>query len=291
MGNKTILITGINGFLGSHMAKTLILDYHIIGLENSLVNLKRINDLPVKIYASDINPEDIFKGNEIFAVIHAATLYRREGEPLENLINTNILLPIKLFELANKYNTAKFINTDSFFNNPNYKQTYLSDYTLSKKHSIEWLKLIPGKCKLVNMKLFHMYGGGDAPNKFVPQMVSLLQNNPKLIELTPGEQKRDFIFINDVVNAYRVVLEAQLEKHEAISEFEIGTGNSVSIREFMEILKKLTNSNTELGFGALPYRNNEIMNSIANNISIRSLGWNNNYSLIDGLTKTINSQC
>ena len=47
---KTILITGINGFLGSHLAKTLSEKYNIIGLEYSLENLFRIAECNYKVY-------------------------------------------------------------------------------------------------------------------------------------------------------------------------------------------------------------------------------------------------
>jgi len=202
-------------------------------------------------------------------------------------MNSNIILPVKLYELANKYNVSKFLNSDSFFNNPDYNYDYLSDYTLSKRHVIEWLKLIRGKCELINMKIFHMFGNDDAPNKFVSQMISALQNNQPFVNLSLGEQKRDFIFIDDVVSAYRFILGNNQKSDNKMDEFEIGTGVTVSIRKFVELIKKITQSNTQLRFGAIPYRENEIMNSFADNRKLLSLGWTQQYSLIEGLNKTI----
>ena len=287
MEKNTILITGINGFLGSHLAKTLVLDYNIIGLESSVENLNRIKEYSFKVYSSKDNFENIFTENKIIAIIHAATVYSKINEPLEWLMNTNIILPVKLYELANKYNVSKFLNSDSFFNNPDYNYDYLSDYTLSKRHVIEWLKLIRGKCELINMKIFHMFGNDDAPNKFVSQMISALQNNQPFVNLSLGEQKRDFIFIDDVVSAYRFILGNNQKSDNKMDEFEIGTGVTVSIRKFVELIKKITQSNTQLRFGAIPYRENEIMNSFADNRKLLSLGWTQQYSLIEGLNKTI----
>jgi CDP-paratose synthetase len=287
MEKKTILITGINGFLGSHLAKTLVLDYNIIGLENSIENLNRIKEFSFKVYSSKDNLENIFTENKINAIIHAATVYSKINEPLEWLMNTNIILPVKLYELANKYNVSKFLNSDSFFNNPDYNYDYLSDYTLSKRQVIEWLKLIKGECELINMKIFHMFGNDDAPNKFVSQIISALQNNQPFVNLSLGEQKRDFIFIDDVVSAYRFILGNNQKSDNKMDEFEIGTGVTVSIRKFVELIKKITQSNTQLRFGALPYRGNEIMNSLADNSKLISLGWTQQFSLIEGLNKTI----
>lgn len=291
MRKRIVLITGINGFLGSHLAKSLLSEFTIIGLETSLENLFRIKDIPFKVYSSQQNLEDIFTENEVFAVIHTATVYRRNKEPVESLISTNVILPIKLYELANKHNASKFINTDSFFTNFQNSFSYLSDYTLSKRQVIEWLKLIKGECELVNMKLFHIYGDGDSSSKFVSQMISALRNNDPYLELSLGEQKRDFVFIDDVVSAYKIILKKRLKGDPEISHYEIGTGISITIREFLELIKKLTQSQTELRFGALPYRANEVMDSFADNRKIVSLGWVQKYSLSDGLKKTINSIC
>ena len=284
---KTILITGINGFLGSHLAKKLKEEYNIIGLEYSLENLDRISSEKFLVYSSKDSLEEIFEQNNIFAVIHAATLYRRSNTPIENIIATNILLPVKLYELANSFNVNLFVNTDSFFNNSKYNYSYLPDYTLSKKHSIEWLKLMQGNCKLVNMKIFHMYGPNDAPNKFVPQIVKKLQENEPYIDTTQGEQTRDFVFIDDVVSSYSYVLKSYLILPTGYIEYQVGTGESISIKDFILTVQKLTKSSTELRFGAVPYRENEIMESVADTSLLQNLGWISNYALKEGIKKCL----
>lgn len=283
---KTILITGINGFLGSNLAKILCNEYKVIGIEYSIKNLYRLKSYYFKVYSSSINLEDIFKENKIYAIIHAATLYRRDNtESFEALIETNILLPVKLYELANMYNCEIFLNTDSFFNSPEYNYSYLPDYTLTKKQVIEWLSLIQKTCKLVNMKVFHMYGPGDNSNKFIPSLIEKISNNFPSIDLTPGDQKRDFIFIEDVVSAFQYVL-GNSEKCN-FSEFQIGTGNATSIKMLLNLIKEITKSNSNLNFGSLDYRKNEIMFSVANINNLKELGWLPKNSLKQGLIKTI----
>lgn len=285
---KTILITGINGFLGSHLAKELSSEYNILGLEYSLENLFRIESSGFKVYSSEEDLEQIFIQNKIFAIIHAATVYRRDNtEPLKSLLKTNILLPVSLYELAEKYNCNLFLNTDTFFNSPEYCYGDLPDYTLSKKQVLEWLRVLTKKCKLVNMKIFHMYGPDDAPNKFIPQMVAKLRSNVASIDLTLGEQIRDFIYIDDVVNAYSIILQNQAKIHESFKEIQVGTGNGTSIKELLSVIKGITNSETQLKFGALPYRDNGIMYSIADNSFLIKLGWNTKYILKNGIMNII----
>jgi nucleoside-diphosphate-sugar epimerase len=284
---KTILITGINGFLGSYLAKELSKDYIVIGLEYSLNDLFRIKHLPFKIYSSENDLEIVFKENSIYAIIHAATVYRRNNEPIENLLNTNILLPVILYNLADQYNVDLFVNTDSFFNDPKYNYSYLQDYTLSKKQAVEWLKLCQHLTKLINMKIFHMYGPNDSSNKFIPQIISRLKNDEPTIDLTAGEQTRDFIFIDDVIDAFKVVIRAHHSQNDGFVEFQVGTGYSVTLKEFISTAKEIIKSNTELLFGTLPYRANEIMESKSDNSALLELGWVPKYSLEKGIQKMI----
>jgi len=73
---KTILITGINGYLGSHLAKFLTASYNIIGLEYSLENLFRIKENDFKVYSVENGvPEKLFKEQTIDAIIHTATFW------------------------------------------------------------------------------------------------------------------------------------------------------------------------------------------------------------------------
>ena len=277
---QTILITGIKGFLGARLANFLSAEYNIIGLTSNIVSSG--NDRTFRLYAYDKNGlEPIFKEQQVDIIINTATRYKCKDSVTE-LIDSNILMPLELFELAEKYEVKAFLNTDTFFNSPGNNYSYLSEYTLSKRHLLEWLKGRTKKAKLVNMKLFHVYGPGDSKDKFVTQIADALKSNIPFIDLTTGEQKRDFIFIDDVVNAYNVVIKNLNKLNSGFTEFEIGTGNPISVREFICTLKDKLNAVTELRFGALKYRDNEIMYSCADNSKILELGWIQKYNISDG---------
>lgn len=286
---KKILISGINGFLGSHLAKHLSPKFEIIGLEYSLANLHRIQKDNYKVYSTENNSlKSIFVENNLFAVINVATVYRIQNEPLLNLLNTNINLPVQLLELSNKNNVEIFLNTDSFFNNPKYSYSYLSDYTLSKRHSLEWIQLLAksSSCKVVNMKIFHMYGENDSPQKFISSIIKKIKKNVSIIDLTPGLQTRDFIYVKDVVAAFEHVVNS-IECLNQYQDFDIGTGKSHTIKELTNLIKEVTNSSTMLNFGGLPYRDGEIMESKVENFGLNKIGWKSNYSLKEAITKVI----
>lgn len=272
---KTIVITGINGFLGSYLASFLNQDYHVVGLVRDIHSNSRLINCNYPLFKSDSKSiTDLFNRFEIHAVIHTATVYKPKFS-IEELLQTNLLLPILLYEKANQYNVKAFINTDTFFNFENSKYDYLNSYTLSKQNCLSWLKSIGGSCKLINMKLHHIYGPNDAEGKFVTTILNKLKNNETSIALTLGQQKRDFIFISDVCDAYKIVLDniVNFKEEGNFKEFEVGTGESISIADFLLKAKELSGSSSNLEFGALPYRENEIMDAKANNNMLLQLGW------------------
>jgi nucleoside-diphosphate-sugar epimerase len=119
---------------------------------------------------------------------------------------------------------------------------------------------------------------------------NLLKNVDK-IDLTKGEQKRDFIYIDDVVNAFLKIVNSSDNFSQDFYEFEIGTNNPLSIKKFVELAKQLSgNKTTLLNFGAIPYRENEVMNYSVNTSEISKLGWKCNYTVEEGLKKMIESE-
>lgn len=283
---KTILITGINGFLGSNLATKLSKYYNIIGLEQDNNNLFRISHLHFKIYSiSHHSLESIFTENNIDIIIHAATIYGHNNEKSSDIIQTNVLLPVRLQELAQSHDVAAFLNIDSFFNHPDYKSKYLSEYSLSKKHCLEWLIGINSKIKLINLKIFHLYGPGDNKNKFVTWIIEQLMKNEPVIELTAGNQVRDFIYIDDVTSAFKTLLDNIDSFQDTFKSIDIGSGLPLTIKEFVVIAKQTLNSASELKFGALPYREGEIMFSKADISSLETLNWKAEISVTSGVEK------
>jgi CDP-paratose synthetase len=262
---KTILITGANGFLGKMLCKKLAEDYHII---------------PV-IRNTDI--ELLFKQNKIDYIIHAATFYGRKYEGTLEFIESNILLPLKVCEYGIRFGSKAFINADTFLNQD---YNYLTGYIRSKRQVNEWLKVLSHYIPAINMRIQHIYGPDDGADKFVAQIMNQLLNSTD-IPLTKGEQKRDFIFIGDVVSAFQCVLDNINEFQREFKTIEVGMGKSISIRVFVETLHKMTNSSSRLLFGKLPYREGELMDSFANNYWLMSHGWQPKYDLIEGLKQTI----
>lgn len=117
-----------------------------------------------------------------------------------------------------------------------------------------------------------MYGEGDNQDKFVPFVLRSLLDNVPSLDLTEGEQKRDFIHVDDVAAAYVTVL-LHMESQRYFQQYDVGSGSAIRIRDFVRLAKKVTGSTTVLKFGALPYRDHEIMESHADIRPLMALGW------------------
>lgn len=286
---KKILITGATGFLGSRLTyKLLELEYDVIVLKRRSSNLKRIKDIIKDIQVYEIEKNDISKpfreNKKIDAIIHTATCYGRDDESIATILEANVLFPLKIMETAASLNTPVFLNTDTVLSK------HLNAYSLSKNHFLEWGKCFSkaGKIRFVNARLEQMYGPGDDDHKFTTYIIkNCLENRPEL-DLTYGEQKRDFIYIDDVVSAYSVLLNRAEMSKDMFLEYQVGSGKAISIREFAEKVHKITCSSSRLNFGAVSYRENELMYSQADIEPLIQMGWSCNTDLEKGITLTIN---
>lgn len=281
-----VLLTGATGFLGSHLLRVMDLEkYNIIIIKRSFSNLFRIADIIHKFKCYDIdkdNLEDILVQNRIDTILHTATDYGRCSSRLE-VASANLMFPLNLLFLGvNSGHLKTFINTDTTLDKT------INEYGLSKGQFKEWLKLYSLDLKCINVSLEHFYGYQDNKTKFISKIIHLLLNNVGEIDLTLGEQRRDFIHIDDVVNGFIKIFNNINNLNIGFSDFQIGTGKNISIRDCVEIIKlKSGNSFTKLNFGTLPYRKHEVMESCAEISALQTLGWQPNIDFEEGIQKVI----
>jgi nucleoside-diphosphate-sugar epimerase len=285
----SILLTGANGFLGSNIiAKLIECNYKVIityRRESNLCRIAKLLDKTENICINDIEIESIFENRSIDTIIHCATNYgRKEVNPID-VLQANLIFPLQLLHYSSNYNVRCFINTDTILDKR------VSHYSLSKHQFKEWLKHYSQKMYCVNIALEHFYGPYDDKTKFVSYIISQLLERVESIDLTLGEQERDFIFIDDIVSAFIEIYKHSKNIDAGFEEYEIGTGHTVSIKYFVELIKSLAgNKETMLNFGAIPYRQNEVMKTNVDTSKLRSLGWKPIISLQDGLNLTINAE-
>lgn len=268
-----IVVTGASGYLGRRLLKYKYYNTNdeLILLAYDKLNMDFFNDFNnVKILStSDNDIENAFK-DKVDLVIHLATLYGRNDENYEKVLSANLLFPLKVLNNAINKNVPVIFNADTAIDK------LVSEYAISKKQFLQWGKYysINSKIRFVNMKLQHFYGPFDNNTKFIANMLETFKRNEKVINTTLGEQKRMFIYIDDLVTAISHIIDSEVVKSEAaFIEYEVGINETIKIKDALTIMKELTHSSSIINFGALPYRKDEEMESFCNNNKLKELGW------------------
>jgi nucleoside-diphosphate-sugar epimerase len=288
MINKRIVLTGITGFLGSNLAAALVAqDCEVIGLKRRSSSLQRLSGVLPQLTLIDVEDVDfdaLFRDyGKVDAIIHTATSYGRNNESVTEIFGANTEFPLRLLDAGSRAGVHAFMNTDTILDK------YLNLYAFSKNQLLEWGRFFALHKKIIfwNLRLEHFYGAGDDATKFTAHIVNSCLANVPEIRLTLGEQRRDFIYIDDVVSAYILLLREIQGAPPALREFDVGSGTSISIKEFVTMVKRLTGSATDLNFGALPYRDGEVMHSVANVAPLTALGWQCDNDIEAGIRKLL----
>ena len=284
--NKHLLITGGTGYLGSNLIQSLLLQqYKISVLVRSTSSLTRIESFKSQINLVFIdNLDSFFEENSVDGIIHTAASYGRKGETLEEVINSNLVFPVRLLNLAIENKVKVFINTDTSLPRD------LNSYSLSKAQFKDWLNQVSNQIKIINIIPEYFYGPNDDDSKFVTGVLNKLHNNVESIDFTTGIQERDFIYIDDVVSAYSCILE-NLDKFGNFTNIPLGTSTTISLRYLVELTKEISeNKTTILNFGKIPIRKGDVMNSKADITMLLSLGWMPITDIKQGIKKIIDLQ-
>jgi CDP-paratose synthetase len=281
-----VLITGASGFLGSALVHGLAAAGHeVVALLRSTSADHRLKPLPDGVVlqraADAAGAAQAVRETEPDAVIHTACSYGRHGESFAAVAEVNLGFGLAVADAAIAAGVPRFLNTDTVLDR------HANAYALSKKQFAEWGRWLAeqGRIRFCNLLLQHMYGPFDDDSKFSTHVLRACRANIEALALTPGQQRRDFIHIDDVVAAYRCVLESPSES--GWQEVEVGSGEAPTLESFVRLVHRLTGSRTRLEFGAVPYRAGEALCCVADTTALRDLGWKPRYALEDGLRQTL----
>lgn len=291
-----ILLTGPSGFLGSALA------YHWAGRGHELSllarpssRLDRLADLPASVRVVRASTPDeitaVVRETMPNAIVHTACLYGRKGESALDIMDGNMRLGIALLQGILDRDSLKDEPSTLFMNTGTVLEPGVSLYALSKTQFSAWGAALAAstqkRLKFIDIRLQQMYGPGDDGSKFITYVIEACRQNVPRLALTKGEQLRDFIHIDDVVQAYDRILEKR-DQFATSDAIDVGSGDAISMRSFVEMAKQLAGADTVLDFGAVQYRANEAMLCVADTTRLRSLGWNLTVPLANGLRQLIN---
>jgi nucleoside-diphosphate-sugar epimerase len=230
------------------------------------------------------------RGVEVVHHLAAAGVNPRHDSG-EEVVAANVVGTLRLLELATALEVRRLVYCGSCFEYGSGRglvESTLprpqSDYAASK--SAAWLLAHSYSRRhglsLVSLRPFTVYGPLESPYRLVPATIMGALDGRR-IELTRGEQTRDFVYVDDAVGAF-----AAASSDAAIEgTFNVCTGVETAVAELAQCVVELAGAG-EVDLGALPYRDNELWNLSGDpSAAADGLSWRAATPLREGLERTI----
>lgn len=275
-----VLILGATGYVGNKLVENLLIKgYTIVALvrDDSSVRLSGVN-----YYYTNDYKKALIDNPDISTMINVAGVYEKSGVTMEDILEGNFTFPLKVMLNVRNSEVKKIVNVATSL------PENLNLYTMSKKKLSEFGKWIVDYYSnhdmcFFNVLLENFYGEGEPENRFLSYVTkSLIEGTD--IDMTTGEQKRDFIYISDVIDGLVHLIEKDDQKGYA--EVDLGTGVAPSVREIVEYLHKVSCSESKINFGAVPKRKIE-PDSVADIENMKKFGIFPKIGWKDGMKKLV----
>lgn len=297
---REVLVTGATGFIGSHLTRKLVsmgADVHIFARGNS--NLWRIVDIMSKINIHTIDLNDYGKVSKKVLTIRPDIVYHLAAYGVDYnkqapqlLFKTNVNATILLLEAVSKCKLSKFVVAGSCFEygdvaGPIYEDTPLNPvnlYGVSKAAEVMVTKIMAEKFGIpyIVCRPFGIYGPYESLNRVIPYLfLSIIAKKP--VRLTGGKQIRDYIYVEDVAEAFIKAGFSKVAGHIV----NICSGEPVTLKKLVHSAIEVTGIKPDTEWGAIPYRQDEMWSLIGDNTSAkRILRWEPRTPLEVGLKRT-----
>lgn len=266
----TIYLIGGSGFIGKNLVRNLHNSYKLYVFDKVIDEqffhiYEDVETLQMDLIEESI-PANYESPNFIINLASIVTAERNLAL-FDSLISSNLKILLNLFErFKNCVNLKLFIQFGSSeeYGNEGYpfietmREQPNSPYALIKQLTTNTTLMLYRNFKFPSMVVRpgNLYGPGQNPSKFIPYIIERLKNNLPL-DVTPCEQKRDFIHVDDFANAIDGLLR---NYNKCVGEIlNVSSGKSVSLKSIIEKYRSDLNSTSRVNYGAIPYRENEAM--------------------------------
>jgi len=297
-----VLVTGGAGFIGSHIVDRLIQEGHDVVVVDNLSTGKRKNiNRDAHFYKMDIlnsRIEKIFKKEKPDLISHHAAqmdVRRSVADPIFDA-QVNVLGLLNLLENAVRYGTKKVIFASSggavygeqqVFPAPETHPLHpVSPYGISKlagEHYLYYYQQVAG-LNYVALRYANVYGPrqdpfGEAGVVAIFSQKTLMNDQP--IINGNGKQTRDYVFVEDVVEAHMAVIEKSIK-----GIFNVGTGKETSVNQLFRHLVDISGAKVKEVYG--PEKRGEQIRSVLDYAKIKkATEWEPKVELYDGLKMTV----
>jgi nucleoside-diphosphate-sugar epimerase len=269
--------------------------WHVSVLVRPASDLSRLADLRSRIDVlthdgTTLGMIEVMVASRASTVFHLASLFLAQHQPpdVDALVKSNVLFGAQLVEAMVEGGCRRLINVDTpwqHYAGDDYNPVNLYAATKQAFGDILRFYLETAPIKAATLTLFDSYGPADPRRK----LMSLLRDaalNGKRLQMSPGEQLIDLVYIDDLVAALlcaSVLLDDQNVPH---ARYCVSSGRRISLRELAAMITQVTGKALDIEWGGRPYRPREIMLPFCPYPLLP--GWEPSISLAQGIARTMN---
>ena len=310
---KKVLITGADGFIGSHLTERLAKEGAIVkalSQYNSFNNWGWLEDVnckdDIEVLSGDVRDSnyirEITKGVDVIFHLAALIAIPYSYVAPDSYIDTNIKGTLNICQAAKDnnvsktiitstsevYGTAKYVPIDE--NHPKQPQ---SPYSATKIGADAIAKSFYNAFELpvVIARPFNTYGPRQSARAIIPTIITQIASGKKEIKLGDLTPTRDFNYVKDTCEGFVKIANCENVNGE---EINIGSNYEISMKDTLELIKKIMNSDVEFVVDSQRIRpkNSEVNRLWCDNTKIKKItGFEPKYTIEDGLKETIEWFC
>ena len=259
-----ILISGSNGFIGNKLLHRLSFLNHKLAIH---VRTKPTNIEPnITVFCGElINFSEQIKDFSPHYVFHLAgkSNYPTNIKEEQELWESNELYGTILLSILKDIPNLIFVNFSTSLAYAEGRIQPFTYYALTKANFVNNLMYFSqvSSLRVFNLILYNVYGREDKTKRAINYIIDAL-DAPYPVLMSPGEQQLDFVHVDDVIKLCKELLDKQ--PVGCNEDIHVGSGKSLTLKDVVTIIEKISNKHANIYFGGIPYRKEEKMINVAN---------------------------